>query len=115
MHLEHVTKAFEILRQHQFFVKFSKCAFDLQELEYLGHIVTSHGVKVDQNKITTMLNWPHPTNDSDLHGFLGLTGYYLKFVLKYGLVAQPLTNLLKRASSLGQMQLKRRFKNSKLP
>ena len=69
MHLEHVTKAFEILRQHQFFVKLNKCAFGLQELEYLGHIVTSQGVKVDQNKIMAMLNWPRPTNVSELRGF----------------------------------------------
>ena len=87
MHLKHVTKAFEILRQHQFFVKISKCAFGLQELEYLGHIVTSQGVKVDQNKITAMLNWPRPTNVSELRGFLGLTGYYRKFVRNYGLIA----------------------------
>jgi len=65
MHLEHVKKAFEVLRQHQFFVKFSKCAFGLQELEYLRHIVTPQGVKVDQNKITAMLNWPRPTNVSE--------------------------------------------------
>jgi hypothetical protein len=68
MHLEHVKKEFKVL-QHQFFVKFNKCAFGLQELEYLEHIVTPHGVKVDQNKITTMLNWPRPTNVSKLRGF----------------------------------------------
>jgi hypothetical protein len=96
MHLEHVMKAFEILRQHQFFVKFSKCAFGLQELEYLGHIVTSQGVKVDQNKITAMLNWPRSTNVSELRGFLGLIGYYRKFVWNYRIIAQPLTSLLQK-------------------
>ena len=56
MHLEHVKPAFEILRHHTFFLKLKKCAFGQQELEYLGHIVTAHGVKVDQNKIQAMLD-----------------------------------------------------------
>lgn len=96
MHLEHVNKAFEILRQHKFFVKLTKCAFGQQELEYLGHIVTSHGVKVDPRKIEVMLKWPRPNNISELRGFLGLTGYYRKFVRHYGTMARPLTNLLKK-------------------
>ena len=96
MHLEHVQKAFEILRHYNFFIKLSKCAFGQQEIEYLGHIVTSEGVKVDQGKIKAMLEWPKPTNVSELRGFLGLTGYYRKFVRNYGIIARPLTNLLKR-------------------
>ena len=58
----HVRKTFEILRQHRFFVKASKCAFGQQELEYLGHIITNQGVKVDEHKISTMIAWPRPTN-----------------------------------------------------
>ena len=96
MHLEHVKQAFEILRQHQFFVKISKCAFGQQELEYLGHIVTPQGVQVDQGKIKAMLNWPRPTNISELRGFLDLTGYYRKFVRNCGIIARALTNLLKK-------------------
>ncbi|KAL4278328.1 hypothetical protein GQ457_03G010840 [Hibiscus cannabinus] len=96
MHLEHVRIVFEILRQQQFFLKVNKCAFGLQELEYLGHIVTSQGVKVDKTKIQTMLDWPTPTNVSELRGFLGITGYYRKFVCDYGVIAKPLTNLLKK-------------------
>ena len=96
MHLEHVKIALEMLRHHQFFIKISKCAFSLQELEYLGHIVTTQGVKVDQGKIQTMLSWPKPTNVYELHAFLGLTGYYRKFVRDYGIIARPFTNLLKK-------------------
>jgi hypothetical protein len=76
MHLEHNTKVFEILRQHTFFVKANKSTFGQSELEYLGHIVTNKGVKVDSSKIIAMVNWPRPSTISDLRGFLGLTGYY---------------------------------------
>ena len=102
MHIEHVKKAFEILRHHKFFIKLGKCAFGQQEVEYLGHIVTPQGVKVDQGKIKAMLNWSRPNNVSDLQGFLGLIGCYRKFICNYGVIAQPLTNLLKRGNLNGR-------------
>lgn len=95
-HLVHVKQTLAILRQHQFFVKASKCVFGQQELEYLGHIVTNQGVKVDGSKVVAMVGWPRPSNILALRGFLGLTGYYWKFVRNYGVIARPLTNLLKK-------------------
>ena len=62
----------------------------------MGHIVTPQGVKVDQKKIIDVLKWHGPTNISELRGFLGLIGYYRKFVRNYGILARPLTNLLKK-------------------
>ena len=96
VHLEHATRAFEILRQHFFFVKANKCTFRQSKLKYIGHIVTDKGVKVDSSKITIMINWPRPSTISNLHSFLGLTGYYRKFMHNYGLLAKPQTNLLKK-------------------
>lgn len=96
LHLQHVKIIFDILRQQQFFVKLSKCAFGKQEIEYLGYVVTDMVVKVDQKKIGVVLAWPAPTNISELRGFLGLTGYYRKFVRNYDILAQPLTSLLRK-------------------
>lgn len=95
-HLEHVRVVLQILEDNHLFVKRKKCEFGKSELEYLGHIVSGDSVKVDQEKIRAMLDWPPPTIITDLRGFLGLTGYYRKFVKDYGIIARPLTNLLKK-------------------
>ena len=71
MHLHHVTQTLEILKQQQFFLKVSKCAFGKQEMEYLGHIVSHQGVKVDSKTIDAMVAWPRPSNIFELRGFLG--------------------------------------------
>ena len=59
-HLEHVKQALEVLKQQQFFIKISKCNFAQQELEYLGHIITCDGVKMDERKVAAMGSWPQP-------------------------------------------------------
>jgi hypothetical protein len=97
-HLTHVDQVLHLLSQHQLFLKQSKCAFGASEVEYLGHLVGKDGVRVDPKKIEAMQDWPHPKTLKILHGFLGLTGYYRKFVKNYGKIAAPLTALLKKNS-----------------
>jgi hypothetical protein len=95
-HLEHLRLVFTILREHSLFVKKSKCSFARAEVEYLGHIVSRDGMAADPSKIQAMVNWPMPKTIKALRGFLGLTGYYRKFVQDYGKISAPLTALLKK-------------------
>jgi hypothetical protein len=97
-HLSHVDQVLHLLSQHQIFLKQSKCAFGASEVEYLGHLVGKHSVRVDPKNIESMQDWPHPKTLKRFHGFLGLTGYYRKFVKNYGKIATPVTALLKNNS-----------------
>jgi hypothetical protein len=71
-----VDQVLELLSNHQLFLKRSKCAFGVPEVEYLGHIFSNDGVCIDPNKIVEMKDWPHPKILKNLRGFLGLTSYY---------------------------------------
>jgi hypothetical protein len=95
-HLQHVDKVLQLLKEQQLYAKPSKCFFGVKEVEYLGHIVSHEGVKVDPNKIKAMMDWPIPKTLKNLRGFLGLTGYYRKFVRNYGRIAAPLMALTKK-------------------
>ncbi|KAK8957341.1 hypothetical protein KSP39_PZI000693 [Platanthera zijinensis] len=97
-HREHVRHVFHILREHQLYAKRSKCSFGQEEVEYLGHLVSAQGVRADPRKIESMVTWPQPTKVRALRGFLGLTGYYRRFVKDYGKIARPLTQLLQKDS-----------------
>jgi hypothetical protein len=85
-----------LLKEKQLYVKKSKCFFWVKEVEYLGHIVSHEGVKVYPNKIKAMMDWPIPKTLKNLKGFLGLKGYYCKFVQNYGRIKEPLMTLTKK-------------------
>jgi hypothetical protein len=95
-HLIHLKTTLEVLRAHQMFAKKSKCRFGCSEIEYLGHLISTEGVKANGKKLIAVVEWPKPKSLKALRGLLGLTGYYRKFIRGYGSIAAPLTDLLKK-------------------
>lgn len=95
-HLQHLRQVFATLRQHQLYAKFSKCTFARPSINYLGHVISAEGVATEADKTTAIQNWPQPSSPTELRAFLGLTGYYRKFVRNYSIVMKPLTSLLSK-------------------
>ena len=97
-HLEHLRQVLQTLQHHSLFAKLIKCEFGKTTLHYLGHLVSAQEVQVDDSKIAAIMDWPLPHTLKQLRGFLGIIGYYRKFVKGYAHIAWPLTEMLKQDS-----------------
>ena len=86
----------ETLIKEQFYAKMSKCEFWLKEVSFLGHIVSEEGIRVDQRKIEVILEWKPPRSVTEVRSFLGLAGYYRRFVMGFSMTAAPMTRLLQK-------------------
>jgi hypothetical protein len=95
-HLRHLHAVLAMLRQHRLFVKRSKCAFGVGSISYLGHVISEAGIAMDPAKVQAVHDWPQPRSARVMRGFLGLAGYYHKFIHDYNSIAAPLTALLKK-------------------
>lgn len=95
-HQQHLKQVLAVLMNNCFVANMSKCKFGCLEVDYLGHVISGEGVAVDPGKIQCVLDWPEPKNEKGVRGFLGLTGYYRKFVKDCGKIAKPLTELTKK-------------------
>jgi hypothetical protein len=95
-HLRHLRAVLDELRRHLLFVKRSKCYFDAPSVAHLGHIISVEGAAMDPTKVAVIHDWPPPRSVRAVRGFLGLAGYYRRFVHNYGKIAAPLTALLKK-------------------
>ncbi|KAH9705011.1 Endonuclease [Citrus sinensis] len=95
-HEEHLRTVLQTLRQKQLYAKFSKCEFWLDKVVFLGHVISAEGIYVDPQKIEAVVNWERPTNVTEVRSFLGLAGYYRRFVEGFSKIAIPLTRLTRK-------------------
>ena len=95
-HEEHLRIILETLRTHKLYAKLSKCEFWLKEVHFLGHVISGSGVAVDPVKVQAVLEWQAPKNPTEIRSFLGLAGYYRKFIKDFASISAPLTKLTRK-------------------
>ncbi|KAI3773892.1 hypothetical protein L1987_48431 [Smallanthus sonchifolius] len=92
----HLREVLEVLKQEKLYAKFSKCAFWLREVQFLGHVINPNGIMVDPAKIETVKEWNVPKTPTEIRSFLGLAGYYRRFIQDFSRIASPLTKLTRK-------------------
>jgi len=95
-HADHLRVVLEILREHQLYRKLSNCEFWLEEIQFLGHVISAQGIAVDPTKIETVVKWERPQTVAEVRSFLGLVGYYKRFVEGFSKMVNPLTQLTRK-------------------
>jgi hypothetical protein len=95
-HEEHLHLVLQKLQDHRLYAKLSKCEFWLKQVAFLGHIISKRGISVDPSKIQDILSWNAPTSVSDIRSFLGLVGYYRRFIEGFSKITKPMTELLEK-------------------
>ncbi|GJW20013.1 reverse transcriptase domain-containing protein [Tanacetum coccineum] len=95
-HEHHLRTILDLLKKEKLFAKFSKCEFWLKEVQFLGHVVNQEGIHVDPSKIEAVKNWKAPESPTEIRSFLGLAGYYRRFIENFSKIAKPLTLLTQK-------------------
>ncbi|XP_040987648.1 uncharacterized mitochondrial protein AtMg00860-like [Juglans microcarpa x Juglans regia] len=98
-HGNHLRRVLGKLKEHKLFAKLHKCEFWLEEVKFLGHVISSEGVTVDSSKIEAIMDWQHPTMVHEVRSFLGLAGYYKRFVEGFSRLSSSLTMLTRKHSN----------------
>uniref|UniRef100_A0A1U7YRA6 Uncharacterized protein LOC104247112 n=2 Tax=Nicotiana sylvestris TaxID=4096 RepID=A0A1U7YRA6_NICSY len=97
-HAGHLRIVLQTLQDRKLYAKLSKCEFWLNSVAFLGHVISDEGISVDTQKIDAVKNWPRPTTPSEVRSFLGLAGYYRRFVEGFSSISSPLTKLTQKAT-----------------
>jgi hypothetical protein len=97
LHAKHLHVILQRLRDHHLYAKFSKCEFWLDTVKFLGHTISSDGISVDPSKVQEVMDWKPPTSAHQIRSFLGLAGYYRRFIPDFSRIAKPMTKLLKNS------------------
>ena len=116
-HAEHLRIVLELLKDKKLYAKLSKCEFWLNEVSFLGHVISKNGIAVDPTKVEAVSQWEAPKTVSEIRSFLGLAGYYRKFIEGFSKLALPLTKLTRKGQAFiwdsdcekGFQELKRRL------
>ncbi|GJT80782.1 putative reverse transcriptase domain-containing protein [Tanacetum coccineum] len=95
-HEEHLKLILELLKKEELYAKFSKCEFWIPKVQFLGHVIDSEGIHVDPAKIESIKDWASPKSPTEIHQFLGLAGYYRRFIEGFSKIAKPMTKLTQK-------------------
>ncbi|GJU12849.1 putative reverse transcriptase domain-containing protein [Tanacetum coccineum] len=95
-HEEHLKLILELLKKEELYAKFSKCEFWIPKVQFLGHVIDSEGIHVDPAKIESIKDWTSPKSPTEIHQFLGLAGYYRRFIEGFSKIAKPMTKLTQK-------------------
>ncbi|GJW50774.1 putative reverse transcriptase domain-containing protein [Tanacetum coccineum] len=92
-HEEHLKLILELLKKEELYAKFSKCEFWIPKVQFLGHVIDSEGIHVDPTKIESIKDWASPMSPTEICQFLGLVGYYRRFIEGFSKIAKPMIKL----------------------
>ncbi|GJT99542.1 putative reverse transcriptase domain-containing protein [Tanacetum coccineum] len=95
-HKEHLKQILELLKKEELYAKFSKCEFWIPKVQFLGHVIDSEGIHVDPAKIESIKDWTSPKSPTEIRQFLGLAGYYRRFIEGFSKIAKPMTKLTQK-------------------
>jgi hypothetical protein len=98
-HDEHLHSVLQKLRDNQLYTKLNKCEFWLKEVSFLGHIIFEGGIYVDPSKVNDVLSWKTPQNVSDIRSFIGLAGYYRRFIEGFSKISKLMTELVAKGKT----------------
>ena len=95
-HEKHLRMVLQVLREHQLYAKLRKCLFYQRQIHYLGHIILEEGIVVDLEKVEAIREWSAPRNVVEVISFMGLVGYYRRFIVGFSKITHPITSLKRK-------------------